>query len=346
MTSFKSVNFQNAKSAVLNYYEALDKASPDAVPDVIKQATTPDYHWRGMHPYNDIKDAETVGVTFWNPFKTSFTSIQRRPDIFYAGLNSLDGFESTWVCQMGHLMGLFDYPWLGIRPTGRMTFMRFAEFHRVTPDGKIAETAFFFDIPMVMRQAGYNPFMKDTGAFFVQPGPLTHDGLLYDDAPSHMGENVLKAIKCMIDNVQLGRKDPSTHDGVGDAWHDDMIWFGPSGIGATYTKERYQHQHRRPLVENMNFDVPNHGHQIGHICRMAEGNYGGFFGWPNFYCIPTGNFMGLPATDKVTEFRVVDIYRVQGDKIAENWIFMDLLHFMKTQGVDVLENMQARMGGF
>ena len=198
-----------------------------------------------------------------------------------------------------------------------------------------------------MRQAGYNPFMPDTGAFFIQPGPRTHDGLLFDDAPEHMGQATLNTIHLMKEMVTQGRLDKENHDGLGQAWHDDMIWFGPSGIGATYTKERYQHQHRRPLIENMNFDIPGQGQaKIGHICRMAEGNYGGFFGWPNFYAIPQGNFMGLPETDKISEFRVVDIYRVQDGKIAENWIFMDLLHFMKTQGVDVLENMKMRTQGY
>jgi hypothetical protein len=29
-------------------------------------------------------------------------------DIFMAGKNEIDGFESVWVVSMGHLMGLFD----------------------------------------------------------------------------------------------------------------------------------------------------------------------------------------------------------------------------------------------
>ena len=27
-----------------------------------------------------------------------------------------------------------------------------------------------------------------------------------------------------------------------------------------------------------------------------------------------------------------------GDKLAENWVFIDVLHFMRMQGVDVLAN--------
>lgn len=47
--------------------------------------------------------------------------------------------------------------------------------------------------------------------------------------------------------------------------------------------------------------------------------------------------MGMPATGKPAEFRVIDIYRREGSKLAENWIFIDLLHFWKQQGVDILQ---------
>ncbi len=70
---------------------------------------------------------------------------------------------------------------------------------------------------------------------------------------------------------------------------------------------------------------------------MAEGNYGGFFGWPNLTVTPTGGYMGLPANGLTSaDMRVIDIYRRDGDKLAENWIFIDILHFLNMQGLDVL----------
>ena len=56
---------------------------------------------------------------------------------------------------------------------------------------------------------------------------------------------------------------------------------------------------------------------------------------------PAGNFLGMPATDKTIEMRVVDLYRRDGDKLAENWIFIDILYFLQQQGLDVLERMQS-----
>ena len=70
---------------------------------------------------------------------------------------------------------------------------------------------------------------------------------------------------------------------------------------------------------------------------MSEGKFGGFFGWPNLTLRPAGGFMGMPASDKAADMRVIDIYRRHEDKLTENWIFIDLLHFWNQLGVDLLK---------
>ena len=62
-----------------------------------------------------------------------------------------------------------------------------------------------------------------------------------------------------------------------------------------------------------------------------------FARWPNMTLTPSGGFMGMPATSKPGDLRVIDMYRREGDKLAENWIFIDLLHFWHQQGVDILK---------
>ena len=47
--------------------------------------------------------------------------------------------------------------------------------------------------------------------------------------------------------------------------------------------------------------------------------------------------MGLPALDGRLHMRVVVIYRRYGDKLAENWIFIDMLYWMLPQDVYVPE---------
>lgn len=324
---------QESKNLVLSYYEELDRAEGDEINAVIARYTAKDYLWRGMHPFHEQRSASAVADVFWKPFRQSFTSIQRRPDVFMAGLNDCDDFNSEWVCCMGHMLGLFDQDWLGIPSSGKMAFLRFAEFNRIE-DGKIVETALFCDILHVMQQVGLNPLPLQTGAHFIQPGPRTHNGLMYGLMDPAEGTRTLDLINSLISNLTQSY-DESPEERLGRSWHDDMIWFGPAGIGASYTRERYVKQHQEPFRSHLK-DIEFQGH----VARFAEGEFGGFFGWPNLKMKTDGNFMGLPASDRTAEMRVVDIYRRAGEKLSENWIFIDMLHFLNLQGLDVLGRMK------
>lgn len=320
-------HFQNEKTVVRDFYTALDAKDAD-IPKVIAGSVTDDYIWRGYHPFHEL-NAQSVVTDFWLPLRTALTSLQRREDIFFAGENHLEA-GGTWVVSMGHLMGLFDSPWLGIQPTSKMVFLRYCEFSRIK-DGKIAETAMYFDIPHLMIQAGLQPFPPQTAAHLVQPGPMTHDGLLFDAQPQAEGEKTLGTIEAMISDLGQWQLGLPLEDELRRTWSEDMIWWGPAGIGASYTIPRYAIQHSAPFRAGF-----ADRSKTNHIARLAEGKYGGFFGWPNFTARATGGFMGMPASEKLGEFRVIDIYRRDGDLLAENWVFIDLLHFWNCLGVDIL----------
>jgi hypothetical protein len=256
-----------------------------------------------------------------------------------AGRNEIDGEASVWVASMGHLMGLFDRPWLGIRPTGRVAMLRYAEFHRVE-GGRIHETAQFVDIPHLMAQAGQDPFPPATGAHLVQPGPLTHDGLMWGAQDPEEGRETLALINKMLNDLgdPARRANPAGYvEELSRTWRPDMSWWGPAGIGATYTIPRYLRQHAGPFRASMDRDRRFNGH----LCRMAEGNYGGFFGWPNLTLGNSGGFLGTTASPRPADLRVVDIYRRDGDRLAENWVFIDMLHYLAQQGLDVLGRMAS-----
>ena len=325
--------FQADKALIRAHHAALSKATPQTVGEILAQRTTPDWHWRGMHPFHEQHGADAVAKTFWQPFLSAMTRVQRREDIFFAGLNEIDGFKSRWVVSMGHLMGLFDRSFLAIPPTRRIAMLRYAEFNRVE-DNRIAETAFFFDLVHLMHQAGLQPLPPQTGAHLVQPGPMTHSGLLFEDASAGEGEKTLALINRMISDINT-RPAATPQEELSRTWHDDMLWWGPDGIGATYTIDRYVEQHQGPFRRHLKDRKFN-----GHLCRLAEGEFGGFFGWANLTLTNSGGFMGLPASTPA-DMRVVDLYRRDGDKLAENWIFIDILHFLNMQGLDVLARMAS-----
>jgi predicted ester cyclase len=325
--------FQDQKAVVRGLYAAMKGATCDTIEEVLAAHTTPDWHWCGMHPFYEQHGAADVARVFWGPLLTSLTRLQRREDIFFAGENTVG--EGTWVVSMGHLMGLFDAVWLGIRPTRQITMLRYCEFNQIV-NGKIAKTMLHVDIPHLMVQACQNPFPPQTAAQLVQPGPATHDGLLFDDQAAEEGLATLAAINAMIGDLGTWKLGLPLEEELARTWHDDMIWWGPTGIGAAYTIERYAKQHSGPFRAAF-YDRS----ATGHVARLAEGHYGGFFGWPNFTAKLRGGFMGMPGTEKDCEFRVIDIYRREGDKLAENWIFIDLLYWLAQLGDDVL----ARMAG-
>lgn len=326
---------QAAKRISQRYAAALEEAKPETVAEILARHLSEGCHWHGMHPFHEQAGSDAIAQVFWRPFLQAFSHVQRREDIFFAGLNEIDRFASVWTVSMGHFMGLFDAPFLGIAPTRKLAMVRYAEFNQIE-NGRIATSALFVDLLHLMAQAGVHPLQAEqTAAQLVQPGPRTHDGLLMTPQDPLESEKTLARINNMIgsiDHANTADKPLEPQDELAVDWHSDMIWWGPTGIGATYTIERYIDQHQGPFRRAMDGSRTFNGH----LCRTAEGHYGGFFGWPNLSLTNRKGYMGVPGNDHPADMRVVDIYRRDGDKLAENWIFIDMLHFLKMQGVDIL----------
>ncbi len=327
--------YQASKAIVRSYFDALENASAKTVTDVLQEFTSEDYLWRGVYPFREQQGAATVAETFWAPLIKSLKRLQRRQDIFIAGTNEFS--DEQWVMSMGNFMGLFDEDWLGIRHTCKVANLRYAEFNCIE-NGKISKTGLFIDVIGLMVQAGSYPLPPSTGVYFNYPGPRTHDGLLFEDANEKESEATLALVNEMVDDLIALNESGSMGcppDVLERTWSKDMIWYGPAGIGATYTIPRYQDQHQRPFRNNLADKK-----FVGHICRFAEGNFACFFGWPNLSNTPLGGWLGLPGGNVNAAMQVVDVYRREGDKLAENWVFIDIPYWLKQQGLDVLDRTQ------
>lgn len=327
-----------AKRVVLDHYESLD-ASPDGgLEKAMSINCDRDCTFHFSFPFEGAPDPESAAGVFWRPMRHAFAPLQRRQDIFFAGHNDLDDGASIWVVSMGHLLGLFDRPFLGMRPTRKSAMLRYAEFNRIA-GGKIVESTLFLDVMNLMAQVGAEVMPPSTGAAMVTPGPRTHDGLLFDARPAEEGIRTLKLFQRMIARL-LSADVRTTNTDLGLDWTEDMIWWGPGGIGAPYTRDGYLRQHCVPFEEGLEW-----GEFFGHRCELAEGDYGGFFGWPTFDVVSKGGYIGLaPKSDKRATMRVVDLYRREGDRLAENWNFIDHLHFLDQLGVDLIARQRILTG--
>jgi hypothetical protein len=90
------MDFQVEKQVVRDYYAEIDRAEGADIARVMQRYCAQDYLWRGFHPFNEQTSAQTVAECFWLPLRASLTRMQRRMDIFLAGKNEMDGFQSTW----------------------------------------------------------------------------------------------------------------------------------------------------------------------------------------------------------------------------------------------------------
>ena len=322
-----------AKQCAAAYFQALEES---AVPDLkaaLKDCLAPDYRIRSVYPFRELSGVDEVCDKIWAPMKTALAHMQRRQDIFIAGKNEFD--DSIWVMSMGHFMGLFDREWLGIRPTYKMASLRYAEFVCVE-GGKVKETGLFLDLIGLMYQAGAYPLPVMTGQYFIYPGPRRHNGILLEDAPEEDTAATLALVKRMCDELNAENDNMYCPPAVYEhSFSKDMIWYGPCGIGASYTIPRYLRQHQWPFSAGLSGKQFN-----GHAVRFAEGDFACWFGWPNLTNCPVGGFLGMPGGNIPADMQVVDVYSCHDGMIEENWVLIDLPWWLKQQGLDVFERTQ------
>lgn len=116
-------------------------------------------------------------------------------------------------------------------------------------------------------------------------------------------------------------------EGMEEYWTEDMKWYGPAGIGTKPSLKAFQDEHQRPFLKA--FSDKNATDEI----RIAEGNYVAASGFQA--ATHSGDYLGIPASGKQVNIRYMDFWRVEGDKLVENWVLIDLLDFLEQLGYDV-----------
>lgn len=130
-----------------------------------------------------------------------------------------------------------------------------------------------------------------------------------------------------------------------DAWHRDMLWYGPSGYGSQIGLdgfEEFQHpyeamfapgsfsgQMKRSGIAELDDRVS------GHFARFGDGNYVASGGWPSHGGIMGSDWLDIPANNQIFTVRVADIWRRQDDLLIENWVFVDIIDMALQLGRDL-----------
>jgi len=318
--------FRTSASCFLN---AMIAAPDRDLHGLLKAHLTPDTVWDVAFPINRLDGVDAVLEGLILPLRQALPHIRRRDEIFIGGENRRA--PGAWVAAVTHYVGNFEAPLFGIAPSRRLAFLRSGEFYRIE-NGRIAEAKLIIDFIDLMRQAGRLPLPSILGTEMLFPGPATHDGVL-PEKPMQ-SEASLDVVEAMLADLHVF--DPETQTSKGQTgkdgyWHDDMLWYGPTGIGSNYRWEGFVKDHRQSFLHA--FPDRKGGN---HYCRIGDGDFAAVSGWPSMTMTHRGDYLGTKATGKTLTLRVMDFYRLAAGKIMENWVLLDYLDLFDQMGVDLL----------
>lgn len=320
--------------SALSFLQQLLTVAEADLEALARQGLAPDCLWDVSHPINRLEGIDAVLEGFVLPLRRSLTAARRRDEIFMGASNRLDN-GGDWVAAVNHYVGNFTAPLVGIAPHQHLLFLRSGEFYRVA-GGKIVEAKIIVDFLDVLRQVGRFPLPRILGTEMLYPGPATHDGVL--PVNRERSDASLDLVKAMLTNLTVF--DPETFQssrqtGPDGFWHEDMLWYGPAGIGVNYTYPGFEKDHRIPFLQAFP-DRAGGEHGCGHYCHIGDGDYAAVGGWPSMRMTHTGEYLGVAATGKALTLRVMDFYRCAHGKIMENWVYLDYLDLFQQMGVDLL----------
>ena len=286
------------------------------------------------HPFGDLSP-DTFYDKCFAPLIIAMPDVERRDTIFISGQTPEGDY---WVGCCGSYIGTFVVPFLDIPPTGHLAHMRFHEFYRFS-ESKVVEVQAIWDIPELMMQANAWPMAPSLGREWHIPGPITQDGM--SDCTDQVERSLQSQTHVLDMLTALSRHpvEPVEAMELEHFWHPKMTWYGPSGIGTARGISGFRHWHQIPFLNAM----PDRGQFPDEITPhfFAEGDYVAVTGWPDMVQTVTGSgWMGIVPNGKKISIRSLDFWRLESNKIRENWVLLDLLDIYKQLGVDVLARLR------
>ncbi|MEP1207551.1 MAG: ester cyclase [Rhizobiaceae bacterium] len=330
--------------------------------EVLSSYYSEDADWRGSHPLNEIRAVKSIAEVAWAPLKNSLPDMERRDEIIVGGrYRNRHGQEQDMVACIGHFCGTFKRDWLDIPATGQPLFVRYGEVH-IVEDGKIIASTCLWDVLDVIRQAGFWPLAPSWGTEGRWMGPITCDGLVFDQQDMEQGLASIAQTLAMHKTLSDYRDDEMKgRDGLinmpqKEHWHEKMMWYGPSGIGTTRGLEGFVDFHQLPFRlfwpgrkggQSIINEETAAGEQsdAGHYIQIGDGPYSVTGGWPSVVAQNRGGgLFGSGATGRITEMRVMDFYLHHEGKIRENWIPIDVIHILLQLDIDVMARVRDQFG--
>lgn len=290
------------------------------------------------HPINELVGVQAIYNQVWLPIHEALPDMERRDDILAAGMYR----DDHWIACLGHYAGTFKNDLLGIPATQGVVALRFAEGHHIQGE-KITRSYLFFDFLDLIRQAGFWPISPSLGKEMNWLPPRTHDGVILSPQDQLISKNSIERVLKMHQALGNYNGKPPTRDVLDQMkmvkhWHPNFMWYGPAGIGTTRGLAGFEDYHQIPFLVAF---PDRKGTGDSHFIRIGDGHYAVTGGWGYLQATHTGdNFLGVPATGKRVQMRVMDFYRCDDETIIENWVPFDIPHLLLQMGVDIFGRMR------
>lgn len=313
---------------------SLVKTSDSNVVQRLRDLVDPGAEFHVSCPFELQVGAEQIAANFVLPLVQGLSGCHRRDVLFIGGENTrVEG--GRWVATLTHYIGDFVAPIGGLRPSGKLAFLRSGEFYQIE-GSRIKRAHIILDLPDLARQCGRHPFPRDLGTEVMFPAPATQDGI-YPEGSN--GADSLRLIEEMLADLHIYDPETAASEGqTGDSgyWAPDFLWYGPGGIGSSYRWEGFTRDHRADFLNA--FPDRKGGN---HYCRIGDSDYAAVSGWPSMTMTHKGPYLGVAPTQKALTLRVMDFYRTQvsihgNRQIAENWVCLDYVDLFRQMGVDLI----------
>ncbi len=312
------------KTIVGDLWRALLREQDGAA--ALESCAAADLRLQAFHPVNEVQGLDALARDFAAPLCQAFPDLQRRPYISIAGEHK----DATWVATTGDFIGSFVNDWLGIRACGHSIHVRFGEFCRVE-DGRVRDIMLLLDLVSLLRQCGRQALPPESGATRWIPGPRAGDGLRQSGADPADSARSLDLVLAMIDGLNDYDGQTIASMSMTRFWTQDMRWYGPAGIGSTVGLEGFERHHQIPFLRAF----PDRIGGTEDTVWIAEGPYVACAGFPVLHMRHLGPYLGHPATGVAVTMRGIDWWKRSGDRLAENWVFVDLPDFFDQLDVDL-----------
>jgi predicted ester cyclase len=291
-------------------------------------------------PVGAMTGIDEINARLWRPLLSAMPDCERRTDILLGGrFTDKTGLTGDWFASSGFFVGHFTSPLWGIAPTGRPVWLRYGWFDRIIAD-RVVESYVIFDVARLLMDAGQWPLAPQLGQS-QWPAPQTQDGVTLTPAHGDDSAKSLALVEAMIGGLMQYDGKSLASMGMVRFWHPQFHWYGPGGIGSARGHSDYERAHQRPFLAAFPDRIGGN-----HKCRIGDGAYVASTGWPSINATHSGDsWLGLPATGKRVTMRIMDFWRRDGDMLAENWVFIDMIDLLAQIGVDVFARVRTFSGG-